>query len=379
MRFRLFPSDLEGVGSYRVLYPYGCLEAFGGHEAYIEVDERAGGKAPLIFPAPEGGIPDSFAADVYVFQRRLERWFPGGSEMFPSRTQFGVPEIIRWLQQNGKTVVVEVDDWMHGLPIGAPAVEAFRKRPWLSVDVLAESIQLADIVTVSTPALAEAYTHRNVHVLGNFLNWDTWKDIEPVHERDRGRVRVGWMGSLAWRGRDLSVLQGLIGPWLEKHPDVEFVAVGGDEPHDYLGIPVRQRRTLPYRVFPGHAEMTQEIDIGLAPLEFTRFNECKSALKGLEYAACGIPVIATPTGPYREWVEPGVNGLLAKRAKDWLRCLDEMLADDAWRAMGAAARLKAEQHTIQGNWQRWEAMYAGSGIDVDAGPAPVHTALLQAA
>lgn len=383
MRFRLFPSDLEGVGSYRVLYPYGCLEAYGGHDAYMEIAPKAGdGKlAPLIFPDPQGGIPEKFAADIYVFQRRLEKWFPlNNSRIAPARTTFGVADIIRWLQQNGKTVVVEVDDWMHGLPINAPAIKTLRDTPFLSVDVLAECIQLADIVTVSTPALAEAYSHRNTKVLGNYLNWPSWADVEPVHERDRGRIRVGWMGSLKWRGRDLSVLQGLLGPWLEKHPNVEFVSVGGEEPHDYLGIPYQQRRSLPYKIFPGHVETTQEIDIGLAPLDYTKFNECKSALKGMEYAACGIPVVATPTGPYKEWVEHGVNGMLARRPKDWLRSLDEMLENDLWRTMGANARAKAERHTIQGNWHLWAEVFdARSSAEPHKGPAPIHEALLLAA
>lgn len=372
MRFRLFPSDLEGVGSYRVLYPYGAMEAFGGHDCYITfAEQNGGGKVPLQVPLPQGDIPDEFAADVYVFQRRLERWFPVGRR---HRTTFGVVEVIRWLKQNNKTVVVEVDDWMHNsLPRDAPALDALRRLPHLGFDALKQSVGLADILTVSTPALAEAYGRPNTHVLPNFLNWPTWEHVEPVYDRDRGSVRVGWMGALKYRGRDLEVLRGLIGPWLRKHPEVVFVSVGeperpepGTNVHDYLGIPHDQRLTFPYQVFPGHAETTQEIDIGLVPLHPGLFNECKSALKGMEYAACGIPCIATPTGSYREWVEPGVNGLLARKPRQWLAALDEMLAGNVWRDMGRAARAKAEQHTIQNNWRLWQEVYT------DAGPHDRH-------
>lgn len=363
MRFRLFPSDLEGSGSYRLLYPYGALEAFAGHESYITVDESARtvkGYLPLQMPAPFGDIPAETDADVYVFQRCLQSTF----RVEPNQwTRFGVTDIIRWLQSHSKTVVVEVDDWMHnGLPQGAPAFETMKRRFDLSFDTLAEAAQIADILTVSTPALAEAYG-RGV-VLTNYLHWPTWDAIQPSYDRDR-RLRVGWFGALNWRGSDLSVLRGLIGPWLERHPDIDFVAAGseGDATHDYLGIPHGQRITYPYTVFPGHADFIQEIDIGLVPLTPGRFNECKSHLKGLEYAACGIPCIATPTGPYREWVEPGINGLLASKPRQWVNALDEMLTDDRWRVMGCAARVKAaEHHTIQDdrNWRQWEAIFASS-------------------
>lgn len=387
MRFRLFPSDLEGVGSYRVLYPYGCLEAYGGHDAYLEVDEspiyRQSGvhKIPLCFPAPEGTIEDDDpdAADVYVFQRRLEKWFPLDYPV-TRRTPYGVLEIIRWLQTQGKTVVVEADDWMHsGLPAASPAYAALRRFPWLSLDVLRESVRAADVLTVSTPKLAELYRHPNTHVLPNYLNWPTWENVKPVPDRDRN-LRVGWMGSLKWRGADLAALnQARIGDWLREHPDVTFVGVGGDDLRQYLRIPDAQWQSEPYGIFPNHAATTQQIDIGLVPLEYTMFNECKSHLKGLEYAGCGIPCIATPTGPYREWVDDGVNGMLARKPEDWTRCLNEMVNSDRWRNMGRAARAKAEQHTIHTRWREWEAAYADSGLDVDKGSARVHEALLPAA
>lgn len=384
MRFRLFPSDTSGPGSYRVLQPYSALEAYGGHDCYMEVDDnppvRYGDSVPLIFPVPDGAIPDRQAADFYVFQRRLEKWFPLDWPI-TQRTTFGVVDLIKWLQGNGKAVVVETDDWMHDLPNGAPGRQAIDDIPWLSFDVLRESVKLADVLTVSTPKLAELYRHPNTHVLPNYLHWGLWENLEPVYQRDR-KVRVGWMGSFRFRGADLACLNAAgFGAWLERHPDVDFVVVGGDENvHDYLKVPAAQRVTEPYAVYPGHVKTTQAIDIGLVPLEYTVFNECKSHLKGLEYAACGIPCIATPTGPYREWVEPGVNGLLAARPKDWLTCLDEMLENEAWRVMGANARLKASEHTVQKNWQRWEEVFdAYSRPHIDARPARLHEALLPAA
>lgn len=382
MKFRLFPNDLEGVGRYRVLDPYGCLEAFSGHDVFMEVapgyDDNSK-NTPFIVPIPTGDVPESFDADVYVLQRRMEQYFSEGKYL-GTRTKFGWPEIARWLRENGKLVVSDIDDWMQGLPVGSPGHDGLRERPHISIAAMLHTMRHSDILTVSTPALAEAYGHPNTHVLPNYLNWPLWKDVNLSYERDR-KTRIGWMGVLKWRGRDLAVLQGLLGPWLERHPEVEFVAVGGPEPHDYLGVPPGQRRSAPWLKFPGHVVTTQEIDIGLVPLEYTKFNECKSYLKGMEYAACGIPCIATPTQQYREWVEPGVNGFLARRPKDWLRCLDEMLDGDAWREMGRQARLKAKGNKLQDHYHLWEEVIPGARSSLDAykRQAGVHQTLLSAA
>lgn len=339
--------DLEGVGSYRVLYPYAALQG-AGHEIVFQPQGYRKDTKELQLPVPDatGDVPSWFDADVYVCQRRLENFWPGH---------------IRWLQSHGKKVVIELDDWYDELPFAAPALKILeRRKDEISIAALNESVELADIVTVSTPKLAELYGERNpsVHVLPNFLNWVWWKDIKPVYERDRGRIRIGWMGWRQWRGRDLEILRGVIGPWLERHPECTFVNVGKDDLREYLGIPEDQYEFAPGDVFPRHSVPTSKIDIGLVPLERTTFNECKSHLKGMEYAACGIPCIASPTEPYREWVEEDVNGFLAAKPKDWFNALDAMIEGDRWRVMGAAARAKAERHTIQENWHLWDAVYS---------------------
>jgi hypothetical protein len=53
--------------------------------------------------------------------------------------------------------------------------------------------------------------------------------------------------------------------------------------------------------------MLNGIHVGLVPLTRGPFNEAKSYLKGLEYAAAGIPFIATPTEEYQVAVRVPVS------------------------------------------------------------------------
>ena len=337
MVFRLFPQDFEAVGSYRLIYPYGLIEQNTEHEVVVEVGQRKGKKIELYMPDPNEGVPEE---DIFVFQNRLEE---------------DAGRVVEWLVANGKTVVVELDDWWWDIPKGAPAHNALKVVEGISLAALKRQVRAATFVTVSTPKLAELVGewNDNVHVIPNYLHRSDWENITPSYEKERDRVRIGWMGKLRYRGKDLDILRGIVGPWLERHPECAFAQVGdeGTEVLDLLGIPEGQRLRYQGQIFPKHATSTSMIDIGLVPLEPGVFNECKSHLKGMEYAACGIPCIATPTGPYREWVEEGVNGFLAAKPRDWFEALD--LALESWREMGRNAHAKVQGHMIDERWGEW--------------------------
>jgi glycosyltransferase involved in cell wall biosynthesis len=269
---------------------------------------------------------------------------------------------IRIVQECGALFVADWDDYSLAGPSGK---------------VVAKISRQADAVTVSTPFLAEAYAkfNSNITVLPNYLDWGMWEDVEPQYEVERGgRVRVGWMGCLDWgftddhgyhptahpRYGDVGVLKGLIGPFLQRHPNVDFVAAGDPNVHDFLGIPEDRRVSydrVPFRdmTLPS---VTAVMDIGLVPLERSNFNEAKSCLKGMEYNACGIPYVATPTEQYRDWTDEGENGFLARRAHDWIRHLELLVNDDELRReMGRKARLKASERTIDEYAGQWEQVY----------------------
>jgi hypothetical protein len=101
------------------------------------------------------------------------------------------------------------------------------------------------------------------------------------------------------------------------NPDVEFVAAGDPAVHDYFGVPVGQRVSVAPTQFWWFdlPDITATFDIGLVPLAKNRLNEGKSHLKGMEYNACGIPYVASPSESYR-WFTDG-NGLLANSPREW--------------------------------------------------------------
>ena len=281
--------------------------------------------------------------------------------------------------RDGKRIICETDDNSLHIPKWHRSMQPqFRQATLAVTKQMHDGFRCADALTVSTPQLAEDYAeiHDNIFVLRNYLDWEMWETVEQQSEVERQRVRVGWMGAYDFRVGDLDQLRGVIGPWVERHPEVEFVVAGNNAEltHDRLGIPTDQRVSIDGVSFASGrlAEITALMDIGLVPLEPGRFNEGKSHLKGMEYAACGIPCIATPTESYRYWIEEGVNGLFARKPHEWRESLETLVGDDALRRQqGRNARAKAAEHTIQRNSWRWERVYRQvCGVEDDPGLQP---------
>jgi glycosyltransferase involved in cell wall biosynthesis len=83
-----------------------------------------------------------------------------------------------------------------------------------------------------------------------------------------------------------------------------------------------------------------------------------SNIKVLEYAARGIPAIATDCEVYRSFIRHGENGFLVKQDHEWLRYLSILANDDELRRkMGETARADAAQWTIERNYTRWVEAY----------------------
>jgi glycosyltransferase involved in cell wall biosynthesis len=347
-----FPCNIDAAGMLRCLIPgrelrrrYGWKTGMAPHRQQQGVDPERN-KPFLTTQFLLDKLPAD--CDIYVFQMPLEQEYLA---------------VIKAVQAAGKTAVCEADDMHIGIPPYNPASRGTdpKLNPQRNRDWLFQCYRQAGVMSCATPYIAEVYSKFcDTTVIPNYLDWEMWQDTIPCYDVERRRVRVGWMGDSHWRRGDLQVLRGLIGPWLQRHPDVEFVAAGDPSVHDLLEVPEGQRVSVQDTEFRHMdlADITATMDIGLVPLEMNNFNEAKSHLKGLEYAACGIPCVASPTGSYRSWAEAGDGTFLAARPKDWLRALDELVGDDhARRELGRRARQHAQQNTIQEHVNEWADFY----------------------
>jgi glycosyltransferase involved in cell wall biosynthesis len=216
-------------------------------------------------------------------------------------------------------------------------------------------LEISDLVTVSTAHLADVMRQysSNVAVLPNCIpGWVT--DLPRVLPE---RPCIGWAGGQS-HDRDVALLAGPVRRFLKRFPGWDLHLAGTD----YRPL-FRAGRSMfipwvPVWEQPEAYFSALDFSIGLAPLLDNEFNRSKSPLRALEYAARGIPVIASDVLPYREFVQDGVTGFLVRHEHEWLKRMSELACDAGLREqMGEAARLQARQHTIEGNWGLWDEAY----------------------
>lgn len=82
------------------------------------------------------------------------------------------------------------------------------------------------------------------------------------------------------------------------------------------------------------------VDINLAPIEATLFNEAKSENKWLEAALVGVPTIASRFGAFAHAIRSGETGLLCANTGEWLQALLSLVDSPELRGrLGEQARL----------------------------------------
>ncbi len=84
--------------------------------------------------------------------------------------------------------------------------------------------------------------------------------------------------------------------------------------------------------------------LGVAPLSDDLWTQGKGGYRCIQYAAAGLPCVASPVGANREVVQNGETGFWAKTPQEWLAALTRLLENPSLRAaMGQKARARAEK------------------------------------
>lgn len=251
-------------------------------------------------------------------------------------------------------LVYEVDDNPFALdPVNWLA------RPMFGNDEIRQAMRdcaaASHMVTVTTEPLAEVFRefNNNVVVLPNRI-----PALLLAHERKRHEVlTIGWLGG-ASHGRDLALIAQAWRDAVDEHE-----ARGHFVGMEYLNM-LRPRRFDWTRWIsdPADCFAAVDFDIGLAPLSDHPFNDCKSPIKVMEYAALGVPCVASDHPVYRPAVLDGVTGFLCATQAEWRDRIALLACDHQLREhMGIKARELAATWTIEEHWPAWARAYLSLG------------------
>lgn len=231
---------------------------------------------------------------------------------------------------------------------GSPEVQARVKK----------AMSLCDLVTVTTPHLAEMYRPyaQRIAVLPNAIP-DWLLDTDTVRPE---KFTVGWVCShshlLDAREHFPNLLR-----FMHRNTEARFHWVG---PPKVVAFPEWQQRVTRWQKDVTHYLMSlggMEFTVGIAPLGDFRFNLGKSGIKADEYSAIGIPTIASDFQQYRDVITDGETGYLVKGKNSWCEKLERLMKDPVLcQKMGAAAKESVAQRTISKTAHKWADAYEGA-------------------
>jgi len=243
-------------------------------------------------------------------------------------------EMLRLLQAQGVAVIVELDDLMSGLSYGHMSYSTLRHFNVASWS--AACAREADLVTVSTPALLAEYAkHGRGVVIPNAIPRRI-AELPPAYERDPETVTVGWTGSVGGHPYDLQTMESGLQQGLDRgrRPSRFMILGQAMDAQQRLHLP-EPPLEVPWKntVDEYLTALGELFDVGIAPLRLDRFNEAKSWLKPMEYAARGVFAIRANTAEYDRF---GI-GMRAKKPRDWADHIARAI-DDPDRRREIAAR-----------------------------------------
>lgn len=150
-------------------------------------------------------------------------------------------------------------------------------------------------------------------------------------------VTLGWIGL----GKNLRYLQDLEGVLQALSRRFRFrLRVISDRAPKLSGVPLE---LVPWSETT-EGESLAGCHVGLAPLSDDLWTRGKGGYRCIQYAAAGLPCVASPIGANREVVVDGDTGFWAKTPEDWLHALTRLMENPSLRkAMGQKARFRAEK------------------------------------
>jgi len=328
-------ADGGGSGFYRIVQP--ALAARG-----LGVDVTVSDSADVTGWQDWGGRNHidrlHVDADVLIVQRPLSE------QMHAVAVQ---------AQAQGMAVVVEVDDDFHTVhkrnvahDAVDPAHEPLHNRTWLT-----RTCAIADALTVSTPRLLKyGEPGGRAVVVRNRLPYAALLHAPPLSP---ARGVIGWTGTVETHPADMQATKGALAQVdapIRVVGKLAGVAAALAVPSDRVTLGSGWVENVPAY----WAQVARNIGVGIAPLEVSKFNQAKSALKSLEYATLGIPFVASYLPEYQRVVRDSGAGLLASSAGQWARHLRTLLEDDnLYELMRKRGRDYAAQNTLEQHTHEW--------------------------
>lgn len=336
MRIVGVERDNTACNHYRLIQPLAKLEQHGLAEViFIEqnhIERDANSKKILLADVVVVPRPSSmYWFEVFKTIRKAGKIVVSDFDDDPFNTSpwnpyyrfIGVKEW-RWKSENGTEELV----WTNHMTDAQGNPDHFNIEANIERrDMLRACIRKSDLLTVTTPELAEFLkpVNPNVAILPNLIDFDMYPKLECVKKE----IRIGWHGGVS-HYEDMYMVHKAIARICKKYDNVKFVILG-----DYRFNPLFKNipeGKFEYANWVRHTAFsyrlaTLNLDIGICPIVDNVFNRNKSSIKFFEYSMVGAASIVSNIPPYSRTCDSSNSILCGENEDEWFNAMEELILD----------------------------------------------------
>lgn len=270
-----------------------------------------------------------------------------------------VEAFINRAHELGKTVWFDVDDlvidtsYTDELPVVQSMSEADRAIFNDGVMRTGQTLRLCDGAIATTDRLAielkkyvpQVFINRNVASREMF-------DFSRIAFEEGGRrsdsnTVLGYFSGSMTHNADFKEIIPALAVIFNRHQNVYLKVVGDltlPKGLEKYGSRIIQAEKVDWRDLP---RLIRSVDINLAPLESTLFNEAKSENKWTEASLVGVPTVASNFGAFATAIIDGKTGILCSCQDEWLAAIEDLVEHKERRLqIGLRAKNYVERYCI---------------------------------
>lgn len=197
---------------------------------------------------------------------------------------------------------------------------------------MGRTLKLCDAAITTTERLAEELGH---YVPEVFINRNTAseemcalsKEALKNKTRKDDHVGIGYFSGSLTHNDDFELVLPALTKVMEKYPQVQLHVVGELDLPEALQQYKARVVSHPFVDWKKLPSLIAEVDINLAPLEQSIFNEAKSENKWVEAALVKVPTVASNVGAFQRMIVSGETGILCDTEEEWVEQLSRLVED----------------------------------------------------
>ncbi|MCA0042069.1 glycosyltransferase family protein [Celeribacter litoreus] len=210
----------------------------------------------------------------------------------------------------------------------------------------AAAMNMADMVSLSTPALAEEaarHTGRPTVRRRNFADQVTLRDgaraMASVESGGDASFRLVFASGSDGHEEDFELIRADVIDFLEGDPRRRLRILGRFDPTRLPQDLSAQIERFAFLDYSEYLKKLAECDLALMPLTDDRFNACKSAVRVMDAASVGVPSVVGHVGDLGNIVRNEETGYALSKGSSWKEVLEDGFVNRRrTREMGQSAR-----------------------------------------